>query len=182
MIEFTDDNGHELEGHVVNMALHHAKNDQKLAVDIARYALRTLKNDIFVCQTHLIESCLNLGPEHEENFPMWDEVQNLYPQNDWSEEDILEYIEDNGGVLPEKDEDGDYDEDELVEAARDSPQRPEVFEWWAVSRHLFQKLDGQCQPVLEYAGNYWWGRCTTGQSIILDSILFRIGASIYSKD
>lgn len=50
----------------------------------------------------------------------------------------------------------------------------EIYEWWIVSRYLGEKLKKHGQPVLEDGQNYYWGRCTTGQAILLDAVIGRI--------
>lgn len=44
----------------------------------------------------------------------------------------------------------------------------EIFEWWAISRHLHTKLKERGEPVWDDGSMYVWGRCTTGQAISLD--------------
>lgn len=51
---------------------------------------------------------------------------------------------------------------------------PEIFEWWAVSNWLGEKLKEQNQVVIESYGKSYWGRQTTGQSISLDSCMANI--------
>jgi hypothetical protein len=48
---------------------------------------------------------------------------------------------------------------------------PEIYEWWACDRWLIAKLEAYGECTLD--GEYW-GRCTTGQSIILDSVIIKI--------
>lgn len=51
-----------------------------------------------------------------------------------------------------------------LEELESEPQ--EVFEWWAVSNFLLEKLNALGHPVIEHKNI--WGRCTTGQAILLD--------------
>lgn len=53
-------------------------------------------------------------------------------------------------------------------------QGKEVFEWWIVSNYLYNKLKEKGEVVTEWGNNYYWGRCTTGQSILLDSVISSI--------
>jgi hypothetical protein len=50
----------------------------------------------------------------------------------------------------------------------------EVFEWWAVSSWLFEKLKEKGCVVVEAGSCHVWGRCTTGQAILLDGVIGRI--------
>jgi hypothetical protein len=67
----------------------------------------------------------------------------------------------------------------LIEEARNEFEELEtepadIFEWWIVDSWFYEKLQQQCQPVLEYGNLYFWGRCTTGQAILLDYVISRI--------
>lgn len=50
----------------------------------------------------------------------------------------------------------------------------EVFEWWRITEWLYRKLREKGEVVLEGSYFYYWGRCCTGQSISLDSIIDKI--------
>jgi len=56
----------------------------------------------------------------------------------------------------------------------DLDQLPEVFEWWGVSDWFAEKLKEQGQVVVEEYATALWGRQTTGQAILLDSVVSRI--------
>ena len=55
------------------------------------------------------------------------------------------------------------------EEIENEPQ--EVFEWWIVTEYLYRKLKEKGCVVLEWGNNHYWGRCTTGQAILLDGIV-----------
>lgn len=74
--------------------------------------------------------------------------------------EIFERIE-NIYVDGDEGDDGPYDEMEMQE----------IFEWWAVSKRLFERLRDNGEPVLEYGILYIWGRTTTGQAISLDYVI-----------
>lgn len=63
-------------------------------------------------------------------------------------------------------------------AATDDQEPQEVYEWWAVSKWLFDKLSECNQPVLDAGSCYVWGRCTTGQAILLDVVITNICADM----
>lgn len=50
----------------------------------------------------------------------------------------------------------------------------EIFEWWIVTEYLYRKLKEKGEPVLEWGNNYYWGRTTCGQSILLDGVISSI--------
>jgi len=62
------------------------------------------------------------------------------------------------------------------DAIRDNAEPAEIFEWWLVSDWLAERLSEKGQPTLEYSGNHWWGRCTTGQAILLDGVIQEIAS------
>jgi hypothetical protein len=61
---------------------------------------------------------------------------------------------------------------ESLEEAQE--QYMEIYEWWIVSAYLAGKLEQYHQTVLSDGVNHYWGRCTTGQSILLDYVFGRI--------
>ena len=54
----------------------------------------------------------------------------------------------------------------------------EVYEWWFVSEWLFEKLKEQGEVVIDSRYGYLWGRCTTGQAILLDGVIGRIAENL----
>lgn len=66
--------------------------------------------------------------------------------------------------------------DEWREAARDTAQDnpAEVVEWWRVSRWLCDQLRAIGEVVIDNEYGEWWGRCTTGQGMLMDGVLQRI--------
>lgn len=64
------------------------------------------------------------------------------------------------------------------QAGIDEPFRREAYEHWIVSRWFGQQLAGQGEMVGELFGLTIWGRCTTGQSICLDSVIHSIAQSL----
>lgn len=51
---------------------------------------------------------------------------------------------------------------------------PEVYEWWAVSPWLGEKLAQHGGCVIDVWGKSYWGRQATGQAIYLDNIMVQI--------
>lgn len=51
----------------------------------------------------------------------------------------------------------------------DEPQ--EVYEWWIVTPWFGGKLKSHKEVVLERWGGWIWGRCCTGQAILLDGVI-----------
>lgn len=47
----------------------------------------------------------------------------------------------------------------------------EICEWWLVSPWLSKKLLIAGAPILDNDYGVWWGRCTTGQAIMMDDVI-----------
>lgn len=91
-----------------------------------------------------VNSLVEFALKHSEDTDspiQWDDIENLYASPDY----------------------GDDEERE------EEPQ--EIFEWWAVSRWLYEKLKAHGAPVYGDGFNHYWGRTTTGQAIMLDGII-----------
>jgi hypothetical protein len=53
-------------------------------------------------------------------------------------------------------------------------QAQEIYEWWFVTKWLYKKLKSHSEPVIYSPYGYLWGRCATGQAILLDGVIGRI--------
>jgi len=95
-------------------------------------------------------------PECGEGYPDLDSIEN--PHGEDSEEDKKYFCRWCKAYFDEEPE--------------NEPQ--EIFEWWIVTEWLYEKLKAKGQPVLEWGNNYYWGRCTTGQAILLDGVISEI--------
>jgi len=69
-------------------------------------------------------------------------------------------------------------DDELRELVSDNAEPAEIFEWWAVTDWLADKLDSIGEPVLSNSYGRWWGRTCSGQSLIMDGTLQLIAKGI----
>lgn len=75
---------------------------------------------------------------------------------------------DNVHVEPEPD---DF-ERELRDYAETNYTPPDIYEWWFVSDWFGDKLTELGETVLvDDCNNRYWGRCTTGQAILLDGVV-----------
>ena len=96
-----------------------------------------------------------------------------------AEEALADAVDDNASVnvlkgLKKKLEDfeekirviSNYQDD--CEAAKDESEMHEIFEWWLVSDFMLVKLLEQDECILETECGSRWGRCATGQAILLD--------------
>lgn len=65
----------------------------------------------------------------------------------------------------------EYSEDEYDDLDKEPT---EIYEWWAVSEFLAQKLLSHGESVIEGPLCWYWGRGTSGQAILLDGVISRI--------
>jgi len=61
--------------------------------------------------------------------------------------------------------------DDLFTLDRAESEPKEIYEWWLVRRDFLDDLEEKGEPVLRTDYGDWWGRCTTGQAILLDSVI-----------
>lgn len=83
---------------------------------------------------------------------------------------LLEHDDQNASYIQQK-ESLEVQIDDLNSAAE---QFAEIYEWWICSSWLASRLRQFDQVILEDGNNAYWGRCTTGQAILLDSVISRI--------
>lgn len=91
--------------------------------------------------------------------------------SDEDEETLAEWlVTDVFGVLDE----ALYDYYDEAEAPID-----EVMEWWLVDEFTFDRLKAAEEITLESLGMRVWGRCCTGQSIVLDRVIINIAKDLF---
>ena len=126
--------------------------------------------DVYSCVSMMVDFILSTEHyEMGENAPFsMEDVTNMHsPDYSEMEEGELDEINDD-----QHGEDfTDYDFDEKVEFLQDNHEMPEIYEWWMVSNWLADKLDEMGECILD--GNIW-GRCTTGQAIMMDGIIEKL--------
>lgn len=60
----------------------------------------------------------------------------------------------------------------------EAERNKEIYEWWVVTDWLAGKLEQHDEPILRSDFETWWGRCCTGQAILLDSVIEKIYDSL----
>lgn len=65
----------------------------------------------------------------------------------------------------------DYGYDSLEAMQEAGADQQEIFEWWFVSRRLYERLKAADEPVIDSDYGYLWVRTCTGQAIALDSVI-----------
>jgi hypothetical protein len=164
--------------------------------------------EIYCNVNSLVEYCLNQGFEDPNSPINMDELENYYTypeyigeyanfeggtDNQRDEEmqrlnDLKEELEGDQPSLEDEDVDMDLYNSinekiekigEEIEALENLETEPaEVFEWWAVSSWLSEKLSNEGQVVTDAGSCHIWGRQTTGQAILLDYVITRICADM----
>ena len=56
----------------------------------------------------------------------------------------------------------------------DNGEYPEIYEYWAVSEWLADKLEERGEVIFEMLDFIVWGRQSSGQAILLDSVIQKI--------
>lgn len=146
---------------------------------------QTIKGDfvgkeIFSNANGMVEYILQTTLESSENYNNApfneDDVENLYTDNS---DDIeakkveIETLEENEEISDEERENQiDTLNEEIEELEEEQQERKEVYEWWIVSSYLADKLRKKGQVVIPHMNI--WGRCATGQAILLDNVISEI--------
>ena len=124
------------------------KVDNSTLQDIARDLVR---DHVLSCQSSLVHELLS------KQFISYDEYQNLY----MTDEEIKKYFDAST-------------EEEIEEVRNNGEDINEVYEHWLVSDWLLDRLKEENEPILETDFETWWGRCTSGQAILLDHVIQKI--------
>jgi len=141
--------------------------------------------EVYCCVSSMMFDLL--GGDKGFNESLYEDIENLYVYNVDGEEynneeretkiqelkdEQTDLYNDNGEITDTVRFREIEDEIEQFENAESEPQ--EIYEWWAVSRWLFEKLKAKGEPVLDYGGTYLWGRTCSGRDILLDHVISEI--------
>lgn len=75
--------------------------------------------------------------------------------------------------------DGDFDYEDFCNFFDLEPYQNEAYEHWIVSDFLAEKLEAKGEMVIyDFLGFTIWGRCTSGQAILLDGVISEICAGM----
>lgn len=135
----------------------------------------------------ILDLCRN--PDHEASFDAWlEEIADT--------DDLIDILEEDLDIVLDRDDDDDVlaSDAELREMIQDSAssldyeeqcrkrdidiEYREVYEHWVVSPYLKNQLKHHGETVGELFGLDIWGRCTTGQAILLDGVIVEIAADM----
>jgi len=162
--------------------------------------------EVFCNVGSLVEYCLKQGFEDRESPVNFDDLENFYILPEWSKTVLGESLSFEGGTEEDREkfleefERLEEESNDLLEAeeiseetheqnltaiadakkeVEDLESEPqEVFEWWAVSGYLFDKLRDLGHVVIDTGSCKVWGRTTTGQAILLDYAITKICAEM----
>ncbi len=157
---------------------------------------RFVAREVLTCFSYEMESIFKFGYETSNNdLPTFEDIENyyyfdteqvIYEIIQYFNDDMLDYANDSNTYNRRCKTEGDfevflntlYDEDleEIanhfninIDDARSTPH--EIYEYWIVTSYMYEKLKAEGQPVFEWGNNCYWGRCTTGQAILLDHVI-----------
>lgn len=124
-----------------------------------------VQREVLTCFSYEMEAILRTSQETRQNsdypLPTFEDIENLY-----------EYQCPECGTGYQKEQEAKdccKTEQEEIES---TPQ--EIYEWWIITEFLYNKLKARGEVVFEWGNNYYWGRCTTGQAILLDGVISNI--------
>jgi hypothetical protein len=119
-----------------------------------------VEEEVYMCQSMLVEEAL------KRVFFSWDDVDNLYRSFDGKllSPEACESCGQQAECL-------DSETHECKKCFEDSSQAQEIYEWWIVSDWLVIMLRKAGEPILNNDYGTWWGRCSTGQAILLDGVI-----------
>jgi hypothetical protein len=110
-----------------------------------------IKNEIYYCQTLLVNKMIERGYEFEELCIDVDDIVNYS-------------VSSNDAIL--------QDEYELLTEMREEEYiEKTIYEWWLISDNLAKRIENAGGVVVYSVYGTWWGREETGQSLKFDYIL-----------
>ena len=142
-----------------------SKNDKQFQDVFNKYWYNNILN-----QSHLVDDLLKGDPETTLHIP-YDDIQNIYMTSEQVKEDFAEELE---GMTEQE------IENEIEEIKSEHPE--EIYEWYLITDSwLFDWLKENNEVVVITDYGDFWGRCTTGQSIVLDYIFAQFYNYIINK-
>lgn len=124
------------------------------------------QNMIFCCDSCLVDDLLKEG---REGFN-YDDIENLYTNPDAMDlDEIKDFLNDRNIEFAD-----DAEEYELKGLVRANAEPAEIYEWYRVDGWLAKQLAKVGECVLDNDYGTWWGRCATGQQLIMDGTLQKV--------
>lgn len=135
--------------------------------------------EVLTCFSYEMDAVLKQGANGgNSDLPDYEQIENLYeykcPECGEGEQDREELLCDNesstGNDYNFKCKNCGHESDQ--DDWNNEPQ--EILEWWIITRWFYEKLKAKGQPVLQWGNNHYWGRCCSGQAILLDGVISEI--------
>lgn len=130
---------------------------------------------VYLCVNVLIDDL-----KDEVRQEMYDEFSNYWMYNVDGEDVTPDQLSEMISELEQKLDEATTDEEiksieERIDELNNLESEPqEIFEYWAVSSFLADKLKANGHCIWYNGQNYIWGRTTTGQAILLDYCISQI--------
>ena len=142
-----------------------------------------------------LEQCREYLDDHGIDYPddnpwpcgedMQEERDRLIEMIETDDEDAGRFasmsLNDLKDILIRQIEEDDDRIDAWREAVRDNAESAEIYEWYRVTKYLANRLEEIGECTLSNSYGEWWGRCATGQNLIMDGVLQRVAASILDR-
>ena len=143
-----------------------------------------VEREVMACVSSLVEYIL--GKDDRDAPFNWNDVENYYSYPEYygtyanfgggTEEERDDEVERLENILSEAEDDlndgeesvGSLIQDEIDDLNNLESEPQEVYEWWMVTRWLYEKLKAQGEVVIDGGWPYYYGRCCSGQAILLD--------------
>ena len=170
---------------------------EKKEIDLQKLGGKLVSNEIYYCASYIVTKMSEYEPD--EWFDLfgsddWEEPARYHIYNEMDHDACIEYIEENTDwdIEPYRKEtlkslrddvsrhvEDDYQK--FCDAHNLDPERNEVYEHWIVSDWLARKLEKRGEVVeQDFHGLTIWGRCCTGQAILLDHVIQQIALETYT--
>jgi hypothetical protein len=137
-----------------------------------------VQREVYCCLTDMVEHLIEA--EKLDIYEYLEFYGTLDNGDQYTEQERDEKVEELKNDISDLDWENDAEQITGIEAKIDELENmefdelPEVFEWWGVSSWFAEKLKEQGQVVIDEYQTSIWGRQTTGQAILLDSVVSRI--------
>ncbi len=134
-----------------------------------------IRREVFGCFTAEVEYILSRHDANDAPFT-FDDVERIYtPYCRECGEDYTRFSKskNDNGISAYTCEDCGHEYTEEEYSLLDT-QHQEIYEWWAVSGYLASKLASYGECIIDGPCVFYWGRCCTGQTILLDYIISKI--------
>ena len=149
-------------------------SDNTMTLD--EMAGKIVRDDIYCNVDSFVRYILQKSSD-DDNAPIsYDDLENETPDfYGMTKKELKSFLRDEFGW--NSDDWKGMDHDDLVSACQDNYETGEVYEYWAISDWLYNKLKDRGQIVID-AYPQIWGRQTTGQAIVLDGVIRSIAKDI----